>query len=351
MASIGTRREQARHEPSIKVVPPPTNTSKLEATGHNIDASIIKTKNKSNETAMAHKPKIPVIDIASHNITRVPGKPTASSNSGPKADLMDLDTSQETTHPVLQFTASSTKEQTSHHTGEASSPFDQHVDALEKSGALSAAQLNSLKVIQAQVHARENAIAPMKGSPRRGGCTEMELVCLRPTPAAPKIKTSIAKKFAEEQSAFLIIGEHVHKTRYHTAASLTEDFQKLSISDKRSVKLTATNPLTTRKSTIFPFDPPQIEAKAPSLPARLMTQTTTADHGAAARVQHSGGDNASALTSNRQSLRDVTATPGLNRRNMINQTGFIALAEKRVNPVAAGENEEDPLRVAHKRGL
>lgn len=343
MASIGTRKEQARDKPGIMVVHSATNTSKEGANGQDIDTSITKITKNSSETAMAHKPNTPVNGTPANKTTRAAGKPTVSFNSHPKADLMDLDTGEETTQPVLQFTASSTKEQPSHHTGEASSSFDQHIDALESSGILSAAHLEILKSIQTQVHARENATVPVEETPRSGGYTKSELVSLRPATAAPKVTTSIAKQFAEQQKAFLI-GEHVHKTRYHTSASLAEDFENLSFSDKKPVKPTATKLPTTEKSTINPFGPAPAKAKGPSLPAHLLNKTPTADHGAAARVQYSGEDNALALTST--SLGDITATTGPTRRNMINQTGFIALAENRVDSVAAGKKGEDPLLVA-----
>ena len=190
----------------------------------------------------------------------------------------------------------------------------------------------------------------MKEVPRQEIYSRAELVSLRPKAAVPKVTTGIAKRFAEHQGVFSI-GEHVHKTRYHNSASLDEDLEKLSISEKKPVKSTATNLPNTEKSKINPFRPAQGKGKGPSLPAHLLNQTPVTDQGAAARAQYSGGRENLAPISNRQSPAADTSTMRPTRRNMINQTGFIALAENRVNSAAAGKEGEDPLLVARKRGL
>lgn len=357
MASIGIGKEQARDESSIEVASSAANTSKEKATGHSIDTSNLTattTTSISIEKAMAQKLNTSVIDILSINTTAA-GKPVVSVGSRPEADLMDLDISQETMQPVLQFTATNMKKLPSHCVVKASSSFDQQIEALETSGVLSATQLEVLKSIQKQVHARENPTTPVEEALRQIIYTRSELESLRPAAgapkvaAAPKVTTGIAKEFAEQQNAFLI-GEHVHKTRYHTAASLTEDYEKLSISDQKSVKPAATNLSTTEKSRINPFGLPPVKGKGPSLPTHLLNQITTADHGTAARAQYVSGNDVLAPVPNRQSLGDVTGTARPTRRNMINQTGFIALAENRVN-AAARKKGEDSLLVARKRDL
>lgn len=365
MASVGIRKERTRDEPNIKDAPSATDTSKEKVIGYKNDTLITKITDTSSEKAIAHKSNASAIDTPSHNTTTAAGKTIKGLDSRPKGDLMDLDTGRETTQPVLQFTAPSTKEPPSHHVDQVVLAFDQQIEALEKIGVFNATQLELLKSIQTQVHARKNATAPVKEAPRPGIYTKSELVSLRPTASVPEVTTGIAAKFAQQQHAFLI-GEHVHKTRYHTAASLTEDFERLSVSDKRPAKPAATDlsisdkkpakPAATdlstpEKSNINPFGPPPVKGKGPSLPAHLLKQTTTADHGAAARAQYSGSNDILAPISDRQSLVDVTSTTRPTRRNMINQTGFIALAENRVNFVAAGKKGEDPLLVARKRGL
>lgn len=352
MASIRIRKEETRDEPSIKFASSLANASNEEATGPNTDTSIstITTNTSiSNEKAMTHKLNTPAMDRPSFKKTTAADEPKVSVESRLKADLMDLDIGQETTQPVLQFTASGVKKQPPLRAVKTSSSFDEHIEALEKSGVLNATQLEVLKSIQTQVHIRENPTTPVKEAARQGIYTTSELVSLRPATAAPKVTTGIARKFAEQQKAFLI-GEHVHKTRYHTAASLTQDFEKLSISDKKPAKPAVTKLSTIEKSRTNPFGPPPANGKGPSLPAHLLNQTTTADHGSAAGSQYLGANDSLAPISNRQSLGDTTATTRPSRGNMINQTGFIALAENRAN-VAAGKKGEDPLLVARKRGL
>lgn len=366
MASVGIRKEHDRIEP-IKVAPSGANTTKGKAAGNNVGTSIstaATTTSTSNEKPAAHKPNTAAVDIPGVEKTIAAEKSMASVKARPKADLMDLDIGQETIQPVLQFTAPSTEDKPSPRVVQSSSSFDQQIEALEKSGLLSVSQLEVLITIQNQLRERENSTTAVKEAPRPGIYTKSELVSLRPGAAVPKVTTGIARKLAEQQNAFLI-GEHVHKTRYHTAASLTEDFEKLSISDKelsisdkkpsildkKPVNLATTGPPTTEKSKINPFGPPPAKSKGPSLPAHLLNQTPTADHGAAARVQYSGGNEILADVSNQQSPAGITSTARPIGRNMINQTGFIALAEGRVKPVAAGKKGEDPLLVARKRGL
>ncbi len=359
MASLDIRKERTRDEPDIKFAASAADIPKGEATGNNIGASITPPISTSKEKAVARKPNTADDSPSPRTTTAAADKSIASIDSRPKADLMDLDIGQEASQPVLQFTGPRNEEQLSHRVVKASS-FDQQIEALVRSGSLSATQLEALRSIQAQVHAREDvredATTPVKDASRQEIYTRSELVSLRPK------ATGIAKKFAEEQDAFLI-GEHVHKTRYHTAASLTEDFEKLSISEKKPVKsttslpttekskVTTTNLPTTEKSKVNPFGPPPAKRKGPSLPAHLLHQNTVTDHGAAARAQYLGGNENLAPISNGQPPAGDNSTTRPTRRNMINQTGFIALAESRVNSVAAGKGGEDPLLVARKRGL
>ena len=371
MASLNIRKEQPQDQTNIKVAPSSADTTEEEAARHSIGTSISNVKrtvSSSNKKAMAEVSNISATGTPNVNTTTAAGKPAVSAQSRPKADLMDLDISQETIQPVLQFTAPGTKKQPCEPVVEVPSSFDQKIEALEKSGVLSATQLETLKTIQAQVHARANPLSPPKEAPRQGIYTTSELEILRPTTAASKVTSGIARKLAEQQNAFLI-GEHVHKTRFHTAASITEDFEKLSISDKKpaelaardipstknlrtildkkSAKPAATNLSTIEKSKTNPFGPPPTKGKGPSLPAHPLNPTTTADHGAAARAQYLNGNDILAPVSDQQFLGDVTAPRRPARRNKINETGFIALAENR----AAGKKGEDPLLVAHKRGL
>ena len=371
MASLNIRKEQPQDQSNIKVAPSSANTTEEEAARHSIGTSISnvkRTASSSKKKAMAEVSNTSATGTPNVNTTTAAGKPAVSAQSRPKANLMDLEISQETIQPVLQFTAPGTKKQPCEPVVEVPSSFDQKIEALEKSGVLNATQLETLKTIQAQVHARANPLSPPKEAPRQGIYTRSELEFLRPTTAASKVTSGIARKLAEQQNAFLI-GEHVHKTRYHTAASLTEDFEKLSISDKKpaelaardipstkklrttldkkSAKPAATNLSTTEKSKINPFGLPPTKGKGPSLPAHLLNPTTTADHGAAARAQYLGGNDILAPVSDQQPMGDVTAPRRPARRNKINETGFIALAENH----AAGKKGEDPLLVAHKRGL
>ena len=323
MASVGIRKEKGQTEASATIVSPTTKAN----------------KSTSKEKAVAHKSNTD-IDTSSAKTTTGVDEPAVSVNSRSKADLMDLDCEQQTTQPVLQFTASKTEEQLSHPVVQASPSFEQHIEILERRGVLSPDQLEALRLIATQVRDREDAEKLVKETPRQKTYTKSELVSLRPGAASPNVTTGIAKKFAEQQKAFLI-GEHVHKTRYHTAASLTEEFEKLSITDKKSLNAPKINP----------FGPPPTKSKGPSLPAHLLKQTTTADHGAAARAQYSGSSNISAPVSTQQLPADVTPTARPMRRNMINQTGFIALARNRVDAVTAGNEGENPLLVARRQGL
>lgn len=314
MAFSGIRKEQNRDEATIKVAPSDANFSKNEATRRTIDNTISTFTSASNEKA----PKFNAITgTLSAETTIAADKPTVSISSRPKANLMDLDIGQETTQPVLQFTAPRVEEQPS-------ASFDQQIEALSKSDLLTPAHMEILKSIQAQVHDREKADTPVSEAPRPETYTRSELESLRPKAAAPRVTTGIAKKFAEERDAFLI-GEHVYKTRYHTAAaSLAEDFQKLTISDETSVEATAAslptmeNPdnepisdetpveataaslptieypnkepisVEKEKSKTNPFGPPPGKRNGPSLPVRPLAQSVTADHAAATRNQHSG---------------------------------------------------------------
>ena len=293
------------------------------------------------------------------------------SKSRQAMDLMDLDIGQETMQPVLQFTTSSMERQPCHCDMEDSTSLDQTIETTDRASILSATREETPKTIQAVLHARESAPTPRREALRQGIYTRSELQSLRPASAAPKVTTGIAEKFAQQQNAFLI-GEHVHKTRYHTAAFLTEEFEKLSISDKKAAKRTVINMLGTEKSKTISdkiptepaasnlastetsrantFGPAPFKGAILSLPAHLSNLTTTADHGAMARAQYSAGNENLLSTSSQEPLDDVNAAARPVRRNKINETGFIALAANRVN-VAAGRKGEDPLLVAYKRGL
>ena len=320
MASVGLRKEKAQTEPSATVVSPTTNAD----------------KSTSKEKAVAHKSNTD-INTSSVKTTTEVDEPGVSVNSRSKANLMDLDCEQRTKQPVLQFTAPNAEEQLFHPVVQAFPSFEQPIEILDRRGVLSASQLEALRLIATQVRDREDAENLVNETPRQKTYTKSELVSLRP---AANVTAGIAEKFAEQQKAFLI-GEHVHKTRYHTAASLTEEFQKLSITDKKSAPAKKINP----------FGPPPPKSKGPSLPAHLLNQSTTADHGAAARAQYSGSNDTLAPVSSQQLPADVTPTVRPMRRNMINQTGFIALAQNRVNAVAAGNEGENPLLVARRQGL
>ena len=322
MASVGLRKQKAQTEPSATIVPPTAN------------------KGTSKEKPVAHKSNTD-INTSSVKMTTAVDEPAVSVNPRSKANLMDLDCEQQqTAQPVLRFTAPKTEEHLSYPVFQASPSFEQHIEILERRGVLSARQLEDLRLIATQVRDREDAEKLVKETPSQKTHTKSEPVSLRPAAASPNVTTGIAKKLAEEQEAFLI-GEHVHKTRYHTAASLTEEFQKLSITDTKSAPAKKINP----------FGPPPTKSKGPSLPAHLLNQSTTADHGAAARAQYSGSNDISAPVSSQQLPADVIPTARPVRRNMINQTGFIALAQNRVNVVAAGNEGENPLLVARRQGL
>ena len=351
MACINVRKEQPQNGPSIKVPPCAAKTARDEAVGHNISTSI--TDTKTSTSFLNKKPTAPVVNapavkIPSVNTASAAGKPAISVGFPPKADLMDLDIGQETLQPVLQFTAAEMRTQPDEPIIEGSSSFDQRIEALEKSGVLNATQLEALRTIQAQVHARANPATRVQEAAYQAISTKSQFESLRPAAESPKVTTGIARQFSEQQHAFLI-GEHIHKTRYHTAASLTEEFEKLSIldkkpaepaptdisnteklgmiSDKKSAKSAATNLSGTEKSKINPFGPAPGKGKGPSLPAHLLNRTAAADHGAAARTQYSCGNDALAPVSDKQPPGDFAAPTRPTRRNKINDTGFIALAE------------------------
>ena len=322
------------------------------------------TTGSSNEKVMANAS---AIDISTMKTTTAADKPECRQG----VDIMDLDIGQETMQPVLQFTTSSMEKQPFHRAMKDSTSLDQTKETTERAGILSATRVESPKTIQAELHARENAPTLKREAPRQGIYTRPELESLRPATAAAKVTTGIAERLAQQQNAFLI-GEHVHKTRYHTAAFLTEEFEKLSISDKKPAKRTVRNTLGTEKPKTIsdkipakpaasnlptmenaranPFGPAPVKGRVLLLPAHLLNLTTSADHGAVARVQYSGGNDNLLPTSGRQPLGDVNAAVRPVRRNKINETGFIALAANRVN-FAAGKKGEDPLLVAYKRGL
>ena len=322
------------------------------------------TTNSSNGKVMANAS---AIDIP----TRKTKPASDKSESRQAVDLMDLDIGQETMQPVLQFTTSSMERQPCHRDIEDSTSLDQTIKTTERASLLSATREETPKIIQAVLHARESAPTPKIEALHQGIYTRPELQSLRSASAAAKVTTGIAEKFAQQQNAFLI-GEHVHKTRYHTAAFLTEEFEKLSISDKKPAKRTVMNMLGTEKpmtisdkiptkpaasnlpstetSRANPFGPAPFKGRILSLPAHLSNLTTTADHGAVARAQYSARNENLLSTPSQQPLGDVNAAARPVRRNKINETGFIALAANRVN-VAAKRNGEDPLLVAYKRGL
>lgn len=399
MASSGTRKEQSREEATSIIAPSAVKISKDEALRNNVVSAMKTTTSVSNEKAAAPKSDA-VTNVSSSKTTTAADKPAMTVSSRPKADLMDLDIDQETTQPVLPFTASRVGEELIHRVPKFSS-FDDQIELLIKGGKLSPTQLKELRSIQATVHARENADILVSEAPRPGTHTKSELVSPDPKATAPKATTGIARKFAEQQDAFLI-GEHVYKDVYkahyhHT--TLTEDFKRLKISDPTPVEATAASlpnienkaekPISVEKekSKTNPFGPPPDKGKSPSLPLHLLARSTTADHGAAARNKYlgigpppdkgkepslpthlsaratitdpgetarkgySGGNALLSSIPNQQSSEDATASMRPTRRNMINHSGFYALVENRVNPVAASEKGEDPLLVARKRGL
>ena len=94
---------------------------------------------------------------------------------------------------------------------------------------------------------------------------------------------SIAQKFANARA--VIIGEHVHRTRFLTA-SLIKQFQSLSISDDDAPARTRAtlNPFGPAKST----SPKKRVSSGPSLPAHLRGDAPPVDAGAAARAQYTG---------------------------------------------------------------
>ena len=350
MASIGVRKGETLNEPTVEAIPPFTDISKRKASGRSMEASITKTTDTPNEKAMAQKSNPSAMVTPNDKTITAAGHTIASLDRTSNAELMDLEIDQETTQPVLHFTAPSTKEQPSSHTDETHPSLNRQTEALEKSGLLTATHLDMLELIEAEVSARGNGNAPTKEAYRRGTYTKSELVSLRPAAVVPKVTNSIAREIAQLQDAFLI-GEHVHKTRYHTAASLSEDLKSLSTSDKSSVKPASMNRPTTEKPRIEPIDHSSAKGKRPSLAPHLLNQPAVADHRSAARAQYSGGHGILAPTSNIRSQGDVSLTTRPARRNMINQTGFIALAENGFTSVAADKEREDPLLVARKRGF
>ena len=368
MESIKIRREQPRDECGTMATPSPASSSKVDAARRNMDISVSNIEtitSSSNEKAMVNTS---AVNIPTMKTTPAADKPEPRQG----VDLMDLDIGQETMQPVLQFTTSSIERQPCRRIMEDSTSSDQTVETTERVGALNAIRVKTPRPIQAELHARESAPTPKIEAHRRGIYTRPELESLRLATATAKVTIGIAEKFAQQQNAFLI-GEHVHKTRYHTAAFLTEEFEKLSISDKKHAKRTMMNIFSTEKpktvsdnipakpaaasdlpttetSRANPFGPTPFKRRDLSLPAHLSNLTTTADHGAGARAQYSGGNDNLLATSARQSLGDVKPAARPVRRNKINETGFIALAANRVN-VAVGKKGEDPLLVAYKRGL
>ena len=291
MAFSGIRKEQNRDDATIKVAPSDANVSKDEATRRTIDNTMTTFTSASNEKATAPESNA-ITGTPSAETTIAADKPIVYISSRPKANLMDLDIGQETTQPVLQFTAPRVEKQPS-------SSLDQHIEALTKSDLLSPAQVEILKSIRAQLRDRENAKPLVSEAARPETYTRSELESLRPKAVAPKATTGVAKKFAEERDAFFI-GEHVYKNKYLTSASLTEEFQKLTISDKTPIKATAASipkfenpdnkPISDEKekSKTNPFGPPPDKREIPFLPVHPLAQSVIADHTAATRNQYAG---------------------------------------------------------------
>ena len=355
MASVNTSRKHPRDEPNIKVPPSDAIKAEEQADGHNHDISILTiqttanpSKEKVDEHVTASLSSTSDVQITKLSTTTAADKPGTSVSSRPTADLMDLDIGREAMHPVLEFTAPSIKERP-HYRDHETRSLAQTVELWKNNGSLNAEQLEDLEKSQASAHTHVKPLTPLEKNPRQGIQPVSEPKSLRPATTAIKHTTSIARNLEAEQKAFLI-GEHVHKTRFltGTVASLTKGIEKLSISEKEPIKPVAPSVPSIEKSKVNPFGPSPTTSKGPSLPTHLLGQSISKDHGSAARAQYLGGQNISAQVADRRPLGNVIGAA--TRRNKVNETGFIALAENRVND-AAGKKGQDPLLVAHKRGL
>lgn len=350
-----------------------------------------------------------------------------SAQNAPK-DLMDLDVSQEAPRqPVIGFTHSYASFKGPGHEAPLSSnsrtngpqqssasadkvSIMDHFRALQASGALNEDHLATLQVIADQLQAQGIAppektavpaevAAPIEAAPHveplnatrhdhsallalRPEAAFLPKVIVTPTPHAEESRL-IAQRLQQERN--LIIGSHVHRSRFQRAL-LVEKFQKLKISEESASRLaqTAEPPVlpsisgrpteakaeSIGKSTSFgsaSFGPPKptqskrFRPAGPSLPAHLMSLPPVTEPGAAARAQYGSpgvkarGRGILDPVSNGQ-LRSVAQTEvaaampqpaPAPRTSMLNRTGFIGQAENR----AQAKKRGDHLIVARNRGM
>jgi len=122
---------------------------------------------------------------------------------------------------------------------------------------------------------------------------------------------SIAKKLVAQRD--FIIGEHVHRTRFHHSA-LVEEFQKIRLTNKTVSKmaetkidgLPTTNPFGPAKTAVS-----QKSGTGPRLPAHLAHLSPVADPGAAVRAQYGPSAAPSAAPSRDRGATNARTGPSL----------------------------------------
>ena len=190
-------------------------------------------------------------------------------------------------------------------------------------------------------------------------------------------RRSLALSLARQRDA--IIGEHIVKTRFLSAVSLSEQFDSLGITTTPSVLATKTTNLIPKASKNPSGEPNPTATRAtsgPAIPAFLTENTPFADPGAAARAQYGGINSVSeapkpplknAMASNiiqdpaastkasaapRRVIPAKRARPSLPAflQGATASTDLGAAARNQYG-VNSGKRGVDPLEVARKRGL
>lgn len=365
--------------------------------------------------ALKHVAQTAVVDSANRT--------TSATLSPTQYDLMDVDISVEASpQTVIEFT----------HLVDSEAPKDpsarspnidqqipsneghpllmQNIEALQRLGGLSTEQLDLLQTLKAQIQSRASTQAREPPAPKVDAKAtivepkahaEQQNIAL-PVSQAVVIpssravaRESTAKKLVSQRN--VLIGEHVHRTRFQHAA-LREKFQDLNIAGQPSSTPAELN--TDGLATSNPFGPSRPLATGPSLPAHLANNAAVTDLGAAVRAQYNPSNaakrdrattqartgpslpahlaslppvvDAGAAARTQYNSADITSrgrgilnpisngylrsfpssdsetsaasTTTAPRTSMLNRTGFIGLAENQ-------KKGDDPLLVARKRGM
>ena len=284
----------------------------------------------------ANQPDIQIPTNGANQISDISQVKTPSpERSSAQTDLMDIDVGQEVPHqPVIGFTHpadSTTKTKAQKDTVAATGStnnnlssfadiekFIENIGKARAAGLLEDYQLKTLQNIVHELETRANAEAvkaKVRDKPTK--YTRAEILALRPKTESPPSKvvaaspkpppnrreepTKVLSDANNLRSAYaspnqeenllagqreLIVGEHVHRTRFQPA-QLTEKFGEMSLVDNAPSKpASSTQPRS-----------------GPSLPAHLANLPPITDHGAAMRAQYG--------VTNRPSLKSFKTGPTL----------------------------------------